>query len=152
MSTESQTQCSRGYMLDETRPILSSQWKIENDLKATQMRSQGINTTTGKGHVQRACVSSSLQMQVLECAAAKVNQGWVGTRWEVSLALKVDWSPARGGGGRCCWRQEECQRSFVETQPELGGWSCGTHERFSRKRGCDHGGPWCPVRRVDLTF
>ena len=136
-------------MLDETQPILSSQWKIENDL--TQMRSQGINTTTGKGHVQRACVGSSLQMQVLECAAGRVNQGGVGTLWEVNLVLKVDWSQA-GGGGRSGWRQEECQRPFVETQQELGGWSCGTHERFSRKRGCDRGGPWSPVRRVALTF
>ena len=98
-------------MLDETQPILSSQRKIENDL--TQMRSQGINTTTGKGHVQRACVGISLQMQVLECAAGRVNQGGVGTRWDVNLVLKVDWSQA-GGGGRSRWRQEECWRPFVE--------------------------------------
>ena len=49
-------------------------------------------------------------------------------------------------------RQEECQRSLVEIQQEPGGCSCGAHERFSRKRGCHRGGPWCSVRRVDLTF
>ena len=59
-----------------------------NDFKAIK-KSPGIHPTTGKGHVQRAGVGRPVWMRVLQNAAARVNWGGVGTRWEVNLVLKV---------------------------------------------------------------